>query len=183
MCWLTPYDCDRPVWFDCITTQDFSSKDTWNSRRLDLHKWKDMGLHWDCHIQPHLHYHADRMSQNYTASSNHKNPWLDVPWISSSLAVSRFTKLTEYECQPQNLPADPVYHPKDPVLPNLPLGSTPLILPNKFEALRTTTTWNYKHSTPSYYTTNKRLSLSAGPCYFAQSSDINGTRLDRNLGA
>jgi len=51
-------------------------------------------------------------------------------------------RLTPYRAyrQPQNLPADPVYHPKDPVLSNLSLGSTPFISPSQFEALRTTTT-------------------------------------------
>ena len=67
-------------------------------------------------------------------------PGLNIPRISNYLAASRLTELTKYEGQPQNLPADPVYHPKDPVLSNLSLGSTPVILPSQFEALRITTT-------------------------------------------
>lgn len=79
------------------------------------------------------------VSHDYTASSNCSNPWLDIPEISNSLAASRLTKLNKYEGQPQNLPADPTHHSKEPLL-SLSLGLTPLILSNQFEALRTTTT-------------------------------------------
>lgn len=126
------------LWMICMHKATTASVRFLQINKVGLSQWRvlffanDNELGYD-QVKPLL-------SRNYTASSNCSNPWLDIPRISSYLAASRLIELTKYKGQPQNLPADPVYHPKDPLLSNLSLGSTPLISPSQFEALCTTTT-------------------------------------------
>ena len=76
-----------------------------------------------------------------------------------------------------NMRGNPRTFPKipcNPVLSKLPLGSTPLILPSRFETSAYNNYIIYKKLTPSYITLTTTSCFLPSPCYLAQSVTLTG---------